>query len=275
MTAVNVEPSAMQNTSASSIRPRPRSISIVVTAMNEEGNLKSTVNGIVRAVAPRFPIYEIIIVDDGSRDRTASIADELALTNPSIHVQRNVRNRGLAYSYRRGIELATCEFTSWVAGNNLVPAEAFERIYDAVGRRDMVVTFILRDVRGRRRRTLSRAFNRIVNALFGFDLKYYTGPCVYRTDAVKRLRMRTEGSMFVAEVLLRLLNSGQSYEEVGLQPLPRTSGSTKSFRVRNIVNVASSIILLFWELRVKERLVPSHVQPEVPVAESDRAVSSR
>src|SRR5918996_3180794 len=196
-----------------------RSISVIVTAMNEEGNLSPTLESVVSTVAPRFARYEIIVVDDGSRDRTADIAASLAAENPRIRVHRNRRNLGLGRSYQTGIDLAVHEYTSWVAGNNLVPQEALARIYDRVGERDMVISYILRDVRGFRRRTMSRAFTILMNLLFSVRMRYYTGPCVYKSGVAKQFIMRANGSLFVAELLVRLLLAGQTYVEVGLQPL--------------------------------------------------------
>ncbi len=256
------------------VPPAAKSISVIVTAMNEEGNLKPTVDSVVRAVAPRFLTYEIIVVDDGSQDRTFEIAEALSAENPRIRVHRNPRNLGLGRSYGIGIALARHEHTSWVAGNNIVSQEALERVYDRAGERDMVISYVLRDVRGFRRRMMSRAFTRSMNLLFGARMRYYTGPCVYKSDVAKRFRMRAQGSMFVAELLLRLLKSGQSYVEVGLQPLPRSSGSTKTFRLRNLTDVFGSVIRLFWELRVRGTLGLAR-QPDVSVTPNDPVVRSR
>jgi glycosyltransferase involved in cell wall biosynthesis len=225
-----------------------------VTAMNEEGNLEPTIESVVGAVGPRFNNYEIIIVDDGSQDRTFAIAERLAARNPRIRLQRNPRNMGLSYSYRKGIALATNEYTSWVAGNNIVPRDGLERIYDRIGERDMVISYVIRDVRGVMRRLVSRSFTVGMNLLFGLQLRYYTGPNVYRTAVAKQLKYTTRGSMFVPELLIRLLRSGQSYVEVGLQPLPRSSGATKTFRIRNVVDVTRSALGLFWELRVARKV---------------------
>jgi glycosyltransferase involved in cell wall biosynthesis len=251
-----------------------RSISVVVTAMNEQGNLAPTISSIVRAAAPRFANYEIIIVDDGSTDRTLEIANALAAENPRIRVHRNPRNIGVGRSYRVGIELAAREHTSWVAGNNIVPQEALERIYDRVGERDMVISYILHDVRGLRRRTMSRAFTALMNLVFSVRMRYYTGPCVFRSAVAKRLPARASGSFFVAELLVRLLRARQSYVEVGLLPLPRTSGATKTFRLKNVLDVFGSVMQLFWELRVRGALA-SAPGSEVRSSENDPAVPSR
>jgi glycosyltransferase involved in cell wall biosynthesis len=236
---------------ASGRSPVDRSISVIVTAMNEEGNLRPAVESVIRAIGPRCLRYEVIIIDDGSTDRTFEIAQSLAAGNPRIRVHRNVRNLGLGRSYRTGIDLATFEYTSWVAGNNMLSPEALERVYDRVGERDLVISYILRDVRPFNRRVVSRAFTLGMNLLFSVNMRYYTGPCVFRTGVAKRFPPGAEGSLFVAELIVRLLRERQTYVEVGLQPLPRSSGSTKTFRLENVVNVFGSILLLFWELRVR------------------------
>src|SRR5262249_15663942 len=123
------------------------------------------------------------------------------------------------------------------------------------------------------RRAISRAFTWLMNLLFGTRVRYYTGPCVYRSDVTKRLRMHARGSMFVAELLIRQLRAGQSYVEVGMQPRQRSSGSAMAFRLQNVIDVVRSIGRLFWELqirRVSERPAPLHV----PVPEDDPSVSS-
>jgi dolichol-phosphate mannosyltransferase len=248
-----------------------RSISVIVSAMNEEGNLRPTVESVVRALAPRFSRYEVIVIDDGSQDRTPEIAAALCQEHPCLRVHRNPRNLGLGRSYRIGIDLAANEYTSWVAGNNMVPQAALERIYDRVGESDMVISYILNDVRNLQRRVISRTFTRSMNLLFGVRLRYYTGPCVYRSSVAKRLRMRAQGSFFVAELLVRLIKSGQRYVEIGLQPVPRSAGSTKTFRIRNVIDVFGSMLGLFWELRVLRRTGLA-AQPDVRVAETSRTV---
>jgi glycosyltransferase involved in cell wall biosynthesis len=253
------------------------SVSVIVSAMNEEHNLRPTVEAVVRAAAPRFTRYEVIIVDDGSTDRTPEIAAQLSAENPNVRVHRNRRNLGLGRSYAIGIDLAANEYTSWVAGNNMVPQEALERIYDRAGETDMVISYILSDVRGFKRRAISRTFTRLMNLLFGIRMRYYTGPCIYRSDVAKRLKMKAQGSFFVAELLVRLIRSGQRYVEVGLQPIPRSAGSTKTFRMKNVMDVFGSMLGLFWELRVRRRAVLA-ADPDVcvaEVAESSHTVPTR
>jgi glycosyltransferase involved in cell wall biosynthesis len=225
-------------------------VTVLVTAMNEQGNLIPTIQNVLTAVSPRFPDYDILIIDDGSRDETGAIADRLAAGNPRIRVHHNGVNRGLGYSFRQGIALANREYTTLVAGNNIVPLKGLEDVYDRTGTADVILSYIIKDIRGKRRRALSRMVVNLMNVLFGLRLKYYTGPWICRTDALKGLRTISQGSMILAEIPVRLIYDGLSYIEVGLQPQPRTSGETKTFRFRNIVAAARSIAHLFWDVRV-------------------------
>jgi hypothetical protein len=89
-----------------------------------------------------------------------------------------------------------------------------------------------------------------LNLLFGVRLRYYTGPCVYRADALKQLKTITQGSMIVPEILLRILKRGASCIEVPLHPKPRTSGRTKTFRPTNIAYVCISVLRLLVDIRL-------------------------
>jgi dolichol-phosphate mannosyltransferase len=227
------------------------SLSVIVTAMNEERNLRPTVESILSVVrTPAFD-YEIVIVEDGSTDRTGAIADEMAAADPRIRVHHQPRNLGLARGYLKGIELATKEYIAWVAGNNMIPAEAMREIYGRIGEADVILSYPVVDRRRKRRRWLSLAFVQFLNLLFGVRLRYFTGPCVFHADVGKSLRTITSGSMIVPEIVLRLVKSGQSYIEVSLHPKPRTAGKTKTFRISNIMYVASSVFRLFVDIRLR------------------------
>jgi glycosyltransferase involved in cell wall biosynthesis len=230
-----------------------RSLSVIVTAMNESGNLEATVANIIAAAEPRTRDLEILVVDDGSTDGTAELADRLAAADGRIRVHHNDRNRGLAFSYKTGIALAANEFTCWIAGNNIVPRSGMEDLFDRAGSADAVFTYIEADVRGWFRRSLSRAVTALINLMFGLRLRYFNGPPLFRTDVGKRLRLISEGSAIMPEVVLRLIKTGGTYVEIPLQPQPRTAGVTKSFRPRNLFAMAISLARLFWDMQIRGR----------------------
>jgi glycosyltransferase involved in cell wall biosynthesis len=242
-------------------------ISIVVTAMNEEGCLEPGVESVTRAASARFSDYEFIIVDDGSTDGTGEVADRLAARDARIRVYHTPVNRGLHDAYLRGIKLATKEYICWVAGNNMITAADLGGVFDAMGSADVVLSYPRVDKRVKYRVFISRSIILLLNTLFALRLRYYAGPCVYRASLAKELRSVTRGWMAVPEIVIRLLKSGQSYVEVPLDPQKRMAGRTKMFRLRNVAGSLASVLTLFIDIHRKGSALP--------VLPGDRIASAR
>jgi glycosyltransferase involved in cell wall biosynthesis len=231
-------------------------ISIIVPGLNEEGNINDTIDMIISSLdeMQKFNEYEIIIIDDGSRDKTGQIADEYAGKYPFIKVVHHTDPMGLGYAYRRGVKEATKEYVGWVPGKNSIPKETFIRMMDAVGSADIVLVYILSEVRGYFRRYLSKLFTLVLNILFGLHLRYFNGPCIYKNEILRKTKMTTNGFAFMAEINIRSVRAGYSYIEVGLNNQGRTHGNSKAFVFRNFLRVCNLVTKLFWEIQVKNRI---------------------
>jgi glycosyltransferase involved in cell wall biosynthesis len=231
-----------------------RTLTVIIPALNEEGNLAAAVAAVLDAIDDRFTDYELLIFDDGSTDRTGSIADGLAAANPHIRVTHNPRNMGFGYNYSRGVELARMEYVTMFPGDNEIPGEAIRAILDAVGSADIVVPYISTPgVRSWSRRVISACFVALINVLFGLRLRYFNGPCVHRRLLLLSVPMRTHGFAYMAAILVRLIRSGSSYVEVPMPLQARQHGRSKAFRLKNIASVLGTIGRLFWQVQVKER----------------------
>lgn len=229
-------------------------ISVIIPALNEEGNIEATVRTVSAAIGTQFQDYEILIFDDGSTDRTGRIADELAKGNPHIRVIHNPQNMGFGHSYIRGVQLACMEYVVMFPGDNEVPLEAVNTILNAIGGADIVVPYISTpQVRPWGRRVVSSAFCGLLNVLFGLSLRYYNGACAHRRVLLQTVSMRTHGFAYMAAILVRLIRTGSSYIEVPMPLQPRQHGRTKAFRLRNIISVLRTIAELVWEVHVIHR----------------------
>lgn len=227
-----------------------RSLSVIVPVMNEELNLGPTVETVLAVAKARLDDFEVIIIEDGSHDRTPQIADELAASDPHVKVYHNPHNLGLGYGLQKGFELASKEYAVWVAGNNLNPRKGLEDVFDAIGQADIIVAAVTKDTRGLFRRLVSRSVVLTLNLLFNLRFKYYNGPSVYRTADVKSVKITSHGYIAMAELLIRVVKSGRSYVEVGYETVKRTQGKTKMFRLKNFRQLIGTIWRLFWEIQV-------------------------
>ncbi len=206
---------------------------------------------ILDASAGRFSNCELLIFDDGSSDRTAEVAAQLAERDHRIRVIRNPGNMGIGYSYRKGVELAAMSHIAWIAGDagTMNVCGDFERVFDAIGQADIVVPYLAGDTRPLVRRFLSQFYVRSLNLLFGLKLKYYHHANVYRAEWIKGMRITRKGAVGVAEALIRSLKAGQTFVEVGI-PNRDIGGNSSQLRFRNVVRVITSVLGLWWEVRV-------------------------
>jgi len=233
-----------------------KSLSVVIPAYNEEGNLEATVREVAAAAAPRFEDYEIVVIDDKSRDKTGEIADRLAAEDARIRVVHNDPNRGLGWNFRRGIELARMEYVAMVPGDNAFDRETLTKLFDAVGTDDIVAGWTTNmEVRPVGRRLISWCFTGGMNLLFGLRQKYYNGPCVFRTSDAMKARSSSDGFAYMAEMLVRLLTSGRTEKEVGLVLHERQSGRSAALRPKNVSSVFRVIGRLFWDIRILRRRI--------------------
>lgn len=228
------------------------SISIIIPALNEEGNLETCVKETLGALGEIFSAYEILIFDDGSNDNTPKIADGLAASNENIKVIHNGTTMGFGYNYREGVGLASCDYIIMVPGDNEIPGSSTKEILRHTGSADIIIPYIInKEVRSPLRRIISRTGMTLINLLFGLKIRYYNGPVLHKSDIIKSVPLTTNSFAYQIEALVRLLKAGYSYVEVGMNIRIREYGTTKIFRIKNLVSVMTTVMKLFWEINFK------------------------
>lgn len=221
--------------------------------------MKVVVEQILEQVRNHFRDYEIILIDDGSSDRTGAIMDSFAQIHERIRVEHNGSNLGLGASYKRGVALATKEYLMLLCGDGGLPARSLPSIFEQIGKADIVIPYMtnLRQIKTPLRYFLSRGYTTLLNLLFGFRLNYYNGLPVHRLDLLRCIDITSSGFGFQGEVLIKLLKSGCSYVQVGVSGAEETKRSF-ALRASNLVSVARTVIHLIAEI-VNFRPIPHDI----------------
>ena len=230
------------------------SITVIIPAYNEAGNLPGTVADIVPLVQKHFQDYEILIFDDHSSDETGPIADEAARKNPKIKVIHNPKNMGLGYNYKTGVKMASKDYVIMVPGDNEITGTSFEGMFKKLGPKDIIVPYTVNsEIRPLSRQIVSKAYTHLMNTLFGMNLKYYNGTVIHKRPVIQSIKIETDGFGYQAEALIRLIKSGKTYEHAEMVLKPRTHGKSKAFHPRNVVRVVKSIAQLFFQIHCRRR----------------------
>jgi len=226
------------------------SVSFVVPCFNEEDNVAPTVET-VREVMAKDHAYEIILVDDCSRDRTLERMKALAATDPRIRVVHNPENLGLGGSYKRGVEIATGTYVIMLPGDNGFPAPSVAEILRHAGRADIVIPVVTNPgARTPFRAFTSRGFTTLLNWVFWLDVGYYNGAVLHRTERLRTIEIRTNGFAYQAEALVKLIARGASYVHCHVPIQEREAGRSSALSLKNQITVWKTIGHLLTDVGV-------------------------
>ncbi len=218
------------------MRERP-SISLVLPAYNEASNLRPLLEEARRTLSRLTKEHEIIVVDDGSRDRTGEIADRLAAEDVRVRVLHNDRNRSYGYSLKRGIAAAHCD---WVLHDGMdlpLAPEDFERFSAHFEEADVIVVRRRdRDAHSRWRKLTSFVNNRLLRLLFApktTDLNFVQ---FYRRAYVQAVAVYASSPAFVTpELIMRAERSGYRVLELPAEFRRREHGKAHFGKPKDIL----------------------------------------
>jgi glycosyltransferase involved in cell wall biosynthesis len=250
--------------------PGSRSLTVAIPALNEERNIAMAVQSALDAAAtvPDLAV-EIIVIDDGSTDRTAEVAEQLAKQHPNVRLLRNSENIGLGASIRRAIAEARSERFLFIPGDNDIPTVTLDLLFRNAYLADLVMVFFLNDeTRGRMRYLISTMFRLIYTTFFDLYLIYVNGPAVYPLSWLRELKLHSTRFSIVAEINVKLLRQGLTYVElpsnrqVGLEG--STSASLKSLleTMRVFLQLLADV---YWREPSRYGRRPTRINHEQPL----------
>lgn len=221
-------------------------LSIFVPCLNEESNIKNTLNNIKEAIINIS--YEILIVDDGSKDNTIKIVEKFANDNSNLKIKifHNKKNHGIGFNYFATANDAIGKYYMLINGDNVEPVNAIKKLLDNIGEADMVIPYFGKnDKRVFFRRIISKLFTMIINIITFNSVKYYNGPVLHLLENVKLYRSNAFGYGYQAELITSLISLKKTFVHIEIDNVDRQTGKSKAFTFHNILSVGNSVIRIF------------------------------
>lgn len=232
--------------------PRVPRLSYFFPAHNEEANLAGLVEEALATLPGLADTFEIIAVDDGSRDATANIAEALVEQHPGVvRLVRHPVNLGYGAALRSGFGAARYELIAFTDGDRQFRVADLGRLTSrlaAADAPDVVAGFRIKRADPLVRTLYARAYRLANRVLFGLRVTDVDCACkLFRRDALDGLRVESGGAFFSAELLIKLQAAGQRVVEVGVPHYPRTAGSATGAKPRVVLRAIRD----FWLLRLR------------------------
>ena len=203
------------------------SISVFFPAYNEEAQIRKTILQAEKTLPKITDTYELIIVNDGSKDKTGEIAEELAKKNPRIRVVHHEKNKGYGKAVWSGIQACQYDYVCLIDSDLQFKISEIAKLVKHVPEYEAVIGY---------RKVRRDPFMRLVNAygwnklnLLIFGLKVKDIDCAFKLikrECVANLPIQSEGAMISAEILIRLKRNNVSIKEIPVTHLPNKKAST-------------------------------------------------
>lgn len=238
-------------TDAAHTPARVARLSYFFPAHNEEANLESLVAEALATLPALADTFEIIAVNDGSKDRTQAIADELTARHPGVvRAVHHPTNYGYGAALRTGFAASRFELIVFTDGDRQFRVADIGRLTARLAEADapdVVVGFRFKRADPLVRTLYARAY-RLANRIF-FGLKVTDVDCaakLFRREALRDIRVESGGAFFSAELMIKLHATGRTVAEVGIPHYPRTAGSATGAKPSVILRAVRD----FWRLRL-------------------------
>lgn len=233
--------------------PAPvEALSYFFPAHNEEANIEAVVAEaleVLPAIARRF---EIIAVDDGSRDATPGLADRLAAAHPDVvRVVHHATNLGYGAALRSGFAAARYDVVAFTDGDRQFRIADVLRLVErlqAPDAPDAVVGYRLQRADAPLRLVYARLYRLALRTFYGLTVRDVDCACkVFRRPALEGVRLESGGAFLSAELLVKLRARGRRLVEVGVPHYPRVAGRATGANPRVVLRAVRD----FWLLRVR------------------------
>ena len=224
----------------------------VVPAYNEEENIEAMVEDVIQALDLLTDDYEVIVVDDSSRDSTAGMVKLLGQRHPQVRLVHHEVNQGYGAAVFSGLTSASKELVFFTDSDRQFDLGEIEKLLEYIDKADLVVGY-----RAPRRDTYIRKLNGLSWSLLVTLILGYTArdiDCAFklmRRTVIDRLKdqVRSRGATFSAEFLVRAKRAGFCIKEVPIRGhRPRVAGRPTGARLGVILRAFKELLLLRMSL---------------------------
>lgn len=232
----------------------PRSLSVILPAYDEEALIEETIIHVMKTLTSWMQNFEVIVVNDGSKDRTGEIVARLATYDSRIRLINHTNNKGYGAALVTGFEAVTKELAFFMDSDGQFDLQDLARFFPLIEEHGAVLGYRIKRQDTWMRKLNAWGWKRLVHFIFGVRARDIDCAFkLFRAEFFRKYRLETRGAMINAEILYKLSRAGYTYTEVGVQHLPRRAGKATGAKPTVILRALREMFVFAEKWRQEEQ----------------------
>ena len=228
----------------------PFSISVFFPCYNEQDNVKRVAAKAVEVLEALGVDFEVIIVNDGSADKTGQVADSVAQADKRVRVVHHPQNRGYGAALQSGIRAAQKNYIFFTDGDGQFDIGEIQLLLPFIEQSDIVCGYRLNRKDPFMRKLNGWMWTKLVCMLFGMRIRDIDCAFkMFRREVFDGMKLSSTGALISAEILARATKRGCRIAEVGVHHYPRTAGKQTGANLKVILRAFKELFKLYNRIR--------------------------
>jgi glycosyltransferase involved in cell wall biosynthesis len=228
----------------------PGKLSVVLPAHNEEANIEIVVQRAIDVLPAYVDDFEILVVNDGSKDRTPQILEELQAKDSRVRPVHHRVNRGYGAALTSGFQASTGDYVMFMDADRQFDIADIALLAPFVEKFDIVAGFRMQRNDPFHRKLFAETFNVVVRVLFGVHLRDIDCAFkIFRGDMLRAIELTAPGALINTEMQAKLRRQNATLEQIGVHHYPRVAGQATGGNPRVILRAMRETIFLWWNMR--------------------------
>jgi glycosyltransferase involved in cell wall biosynthesis len=215
-------------------------ISIIISALNEEKNIAKVFNNLEIALIKFKYQYEIILINDGSKDNTKAKMEHLKrIKGSNIVFINNKINKGIGFCIKQGVKIAKYKYILFHPSDGEINAKEILKNKKYLFKKDLIIPYPINQKNSRTifRFYLSNLYKTILRVTFLKSIKYFNGTIIFNKKIISKFNIYSDTFFIFTEIILKYTKNNTNYIEVPYRLNKRLSGKSKALCLKNLLDI--------------------------------------
>ena len=226
-------------------------LSVFFPFYNEEANIEAQTKAALKTIPKFADKFEIILVDDGSTDKTGEIGQQLARKyRPVVRMVRHRANKGYGGALKTGFKNSRYDWIFFTDGDRQFRLTDLSKLIKKANQADIIIGYRHKRADSPIRLLNAKLFNLLIRILFGLNVRDVD--CAFkliRKKVLNNIKLKSDGALLSSELLIKAKKRGYKIVEVPVNHYPRRVGSPTGANPKVIFKAFYDIVFLWKELR--------------------------